>query len=96
MKFGLLPTLDDNPCHAGQSIEPRLDVVGREFPQIGLRNFIGREAVADDGETRKIHPIGFDFRGRRKAALDARHGGVDHLQRLDHVDIPVEEEIDVG
>ena len=96
MKFGLLPSLDDNPPHAAQSIEPRLDVVRRKLPQIRLRNFIGREAVADDGETRKIHPIRFNFRCRRKAALDARHGGVDHLQRLDHVDIPVEEEIDVG
>ena len=82
VEFRLLPSLDQDARHASQAVEPRLDVVGGQFPEIRLRNCVGREAVTDDREARKIEAMGLDLCGRRQAALDARDGSVDHLQRL--------------
>ena len=27
--------------------------------------------------------------------MDARHRGIDHLQRLDHIDVPIKEQVDI-
>ena len=77
-----------------EPVQPRLDLVGRQFPQMGLRNFVRGEAVAEDRETREVQPMAFDLRRRRQRGLDARQRGVDQLQRQRHVDAPVEVQID--
>ena len=39
--------------------------------------------------------MGFDFGARGKLGLNARDGRVHVLERLEHVDVPVEEEVDL-
>ena len=96
VEFRPLPALDEHAGDAVQPIQPRLDVVGGQLPEIRLRHRVGRQAVADDREAREIEAMRLDLRGRRQAALHARHRGVDQLQRLEHVDVPVEEQVDLG
>ena len=48
------------------------------------------------GKLRKVEPVRLDLRRGRQRALNARHRRIDQLQRLEHVDVPVEEQIDLG
>ena len=96
MELGPLATLNEDTRHARKAVEPGLDFVGRQLPEVGLRHRVGGQAVADDGKAGKVETIGPDVRCRRETALNARDGRIDHLQRLQHVDVPVEEEVDLG
>jgi len=96
VKFRLLASLHQHACHADQAVEPRLDVVRGYFPEIGLRDRVRRQAVADDRKTREIEAVRLDLRGGRKRALYARHRSIHELQRLQHVHVPVEEQADIG
>ena len=82
LKFRLLPSLHEDGGDAVQPVQARLDVVGRQFPQLRLRNFVGRQAVAENRETREIQAVRFDLRRGRKRALNARDRGIDQLERL--------------
>ena len=58
---------------------------------------VGGEGVAEDGiEGGEGEAIGGDLRGGGEGLLDAGDGGVDELEGLEHVDVPVEEEADFG
>ena len=46
------------------------------------------------GNAANVEPVGGDLRGGRQLRLHARQRGVDALQRLEHVDLPGEEQID--
>ena len=90
----LLPALHHDGRDAERPIQPRLELVGCHFPEPGLRHRIRRQAVAQDRERRERQTIRRDLRRRRQLGLDARNRGVDTLQRLEHVDLPREEQID--
>ena len=92
----LLAALHDDGRYAGHAVQARLEIVGRQLPQPRLRNRVGRQAVAHDRERGEGEPVGGDLRGRRQLRLDARQRGVDALQRLEHVHLPREEQIDLG
>src|SRR5262249_34537979 len=96
VKLGPLAALDEHARHARQSVQARFDLVRRQLPEFGLRHRVGGQAVADDREARKIETVRPNLHGRAEAALEASHGGVDHLERQDHVDAPVEEQVDLG
>ncbi len=72
MKFRLLAALHEDCRDAVQPIQARLDFIGRHFPQPGLLNGVGAQAVAYDGETGERQAMGFDFRARWKFGLRAR------------------------
>jgi len=44
----------------------------------------------------KVRRFDGDLCGGGKGLLDAGDGGIDELQSLEHVDVPVEEEADFG
>src|SRR5262249_13563243 len=94
MEFWLFSALDQYRRNSVQAIQPGLDFICREFPEIRLRNLFGRQAVADDWETGKIEAAGLYLNRRGQGPLDTRHRSVDVLEGFDHVHAPVEEEID--
>src|SRR4029079_9450576 len=46
VELGAVSALNQHARDAGQAVQPRLDLIRRQLPQIGLRHRIGREAVA--------------------------------------------------
>src|SRR5262245_33188195 len=94
VKLRLASALDQHRRNPAQTIQPGLDLVRRELPEIRLRNLVGRQAVADDRESGKIQSTGSYLNRRRQAALDTGYRGVDILERFDHIHAPIEEEID--
>ena len=95
VELGFLPSLNDNRRNAVKPIQAWLDFVSRHLPQLGGLHGVGRKAITNDGETGEGHAMRFDLRRGRQLCLHARKCGVDILQRLEHVDIPVEEEVDL-
>ena len=49
-----LPALHEDAGHAGEAVEPRLDLVGGQLPQILRGHRLRRQAVADDRETGEV------------------------------------------
>ena len=86
-----LAALHPHRAHAGHAVQRRLQIVGGNLPQPGLRNGIGCEAVAEDGEGGEGKPVGGDTRRRRQALRRLGQRRIHQLQRLDHVHVPVEE-----
>src|SRR6185312_2442177 len=85
--------------HGGDTVEAvelGLQVVGRHRPQSRLRDGVRGQAVAEDGEAGEGKAVAFDGGGGRKLALHLGQGGVDQLQGGDHVDLPVEVEVNLG
>ena len=93
-KFGLFPALNDDVGNSVQPVQTRLQCVGGQFPQLGLRKSAGGEAITDDGKGREGNSVCGDRGGCGKRGLNARDGGVDGLKCLEHVRVPVEEEVD--
>src|SRR5581483_1057424 len=54
LKLGLLPALNQHTGHAIEPVEPRLQIVGSQLPELRLRNLVGGDAVAKNGETGKV------------------------------------------
>ena len=50
VELGNLAALDSDGADAGDAIERRLQVVGGDLPQLGLRDGVGGEAIAEDRE----------------------------------------------
>ena len=94
LEFGNLAALQHHHRHAVHAIEPRLDGVVGELPELRLRHGVRGQAVAENRERREGQAIGRQFRGGRQRGLHARQRRVHVLQRLEHVDAPVEEQID--
>ena len=69
---GSLPALDEHAGDAAQAVQARLDVVGRQFPQLGLRHRLRRQAVADDRKAGEVEPVGLDLRRRRQRCSGSR------------------------
>ena len=96
MKFRLLPALHDHCGDAFQTVEPRFHFISCRLPQPGLGHAVRGQAVTDDGKSSEREAVSFDLCGGRKLWLHARNGCIDVLQRLEHVDVPAEIEIDFG
>src|SRR6185437_4323101 len=96
VEFRLLSALHQNCGHAVQPVQSRLDVVGGHLPELGLRNGRRSQAVPNDGKAGEGHAIRDHAGGRRQVRLDARQGGVYVLQGENRVNVPVEEQIDLG
>src|SRR5580700_9495061 len=96
LKFRNAATLHDHCGDAIEAVEARLQVVGSNFPKIGLGDRVGRQAVTDDGQCCEGEAVALDFGGRRQFCLRTREHGIDALQRLVHIHGPVEIEIDFG
>ena len=96
MKFRFLAALHNDRRNAFQTIEARLHLIRRHLPQLGLRHGVGREAIADDGKSREGQAVRLNLRGRGKLGLHPGNRGVHVLQRLEHVHVPAEEQIDLG
>ena len=79
VELGNLAALDRYGAHAGDAIEGRLQVVGGDLPQPGLRDSVGGEAIAEDGESRKCEPVRRDARGRGKCLLHLTQRCIDQL-----------------
>ena len=61
--LGDLAALDDDGADAVEAIEGRLELVGGEFPEAGLRDGVGGESVAEDGEGGEGEAVGGDDGG---------------------------------
>ena len=96
MELRLLPSLNDDRGNAIEPVQARLDFIGRHLPSLVWAHGVGRQAVANDGKAGEGHAMRFDLRRGRQLGLHARQRGVHILQRLEHVDVPVEEEVDFG
>ena len=96
VKLRHLPALHQHRADAVDAIERRLQVVGGDLPELRLRNGVGGEAVAEDGKAGKGEPVGGDARRGRQRLLHLGQRRVHQLQRLHHVDIPVEEQAHFG
>ena len=97
MEFGDLAALNGDGGDAGKTIEGGLEFVRSEFPEAGGRDGGGGEGVAADGiEGGEGEAVDGDLRGRGEGLLNAGDRGIDELESLEHVDIPVEEEADFG
>ena len=94
MKLRLLSTLNNDRGNTVETIQARLDLVSRHFPELGRLHRVGGHAVAHYGETGEGHAMGFDFRGRREFGLHAGKRGVHILQSLEHINVPGEKQID--
>ena len=94
MELRHLAALHRNGTDASGTIERRLEVVCRNFPKIGLRNRVGGEAVAEDGEGGNGDSVGGDPCRGRQGLLDLAESCIHQLQGEDHVGVPVEHEID--
>ena len=66
-----------------------------ETPSNRLRR-VRSKAVANNGKTRKRQAIRLDVHGGRQGGLYRRQGGVDPLEGLEHVHVPIEVQIDFG
>src|ERR1700733_4161163 len=93
LELRLLPALHENSRDSVESIQNRLEIVRRDFPELCLRHRIRSQAIADDRKTRKIEPMRFDSRRSREATLYATQRGIYLLELLNHVYAPVERQI---
>ena len=94
LKLRLLSSLHQNAGHPIQPVQPRLELIGGQFPKLRLRNFVRGEAVTQNRKARKIKPMRINLSRRRQRALDSRNRGFHLLQRQHHVYAPVEVQID--
>ena len=62
LELGFLTALDDYGGDTLQAIQPRLHLIGRHLPELGLRHGVGSDAVSDDREAREGHAVRFDPR----------------------------------
>ncbi len=91
LKFGDTAALNDYRGDAVETVDARLQIIGRDFPELVGRKRVRRQAVANDGEYGEREAMCFHFCRCRKFGLQARHHRIDSLQRQNHVGIPVEE-----
>src|SRR4029077_8606391 len=94
VELRFLTALDQHSRNTVQAVQARLDFVRDHFPQLGLVQVVGTKDVAHDRETGKGQAVGSDFRGGRKFTLYARYRRIHILQRLEHVNVPIEKQID--
>ncbi len=66
VKLGHLPTLHDHGADASDAVQRRLQVVGRNLPELGLRHRVRCQTVAKNWESREGEPVGRDFGGGRQ------------------------------
>ena len=81
------------------AVERRLQIVGGDLPQAGLRNrvfaaIVRGERVAEDGKGREGETVGGDVRRGGERLGNPGEGRVRQLQGAKHIHIPVEEEAD--
>jgi len=93
LKLGLLPALYDDRGYAVYTIEPRLHFISRHLPQLGLWRLVGGQAVTQDGKCREGKAMSFDPGGGWKRSLHSRQLRINSLQGLQHVHVPVEEQV---
>src|SRR6516225_2934279 len=96
MELRLLASLHNHRRDTAHTVESRRDVVRGHLPELRLRNRIRGEAVAENGKRSKGKAVTLDLGSRRKFGLDLGQGRVNQLQRLKHVDLPVEKQVDFG
>ena len=63
---------------------------------VGLRDGLGGEAVAHDRESGKRQAVCGDFGRGRQSGACLGNGGIDQVESLEHIHVPVEEEIYLG
>ncbi len=67
-KLRHLPALDEHGAHAVHAVQRRLQVVGSNLPELGLRNRVGGETIAKNGKGGEGEPVGGDVgRGAAKS-----------------------------
>src|SRR6185369_5140081 len=93
MKLWHLAALHDHRRNTIQTIEAWLQFVSRHFPELGLGNGIGCEAVSYDRKTGERQAMSGDCRRGRQIGTYTAEGCIHELQRFHHVDVPVEEKI---
>jgi hypothetical protein len=81
--------------HARDAEEARLEVVTGNLPQLGDAALRTGEAHPDDRERGEGQPPDRRARGRRQRRTDLCKAAVHVKLRLDHVDVPVEEDADL-
>ena len=102
MKLGNLAALHHDGADAVDAIQWRLQIIGRDLPELRGREkslppaCVRRKRVAKDGKGREGQPVGGDLRCAGKRLLHLGKRRVRQLQRAIHVDVPVEEEADLG
>src|SRR5215471_3100583 len=97
VKLASLSALNRDKGDSGQPGQVRLYVIGCEVAKACRITDVGSKAVADNGEYGKGHPFDVaDLGSGRQVAGELGKAALNDLQRLDHVGIPVEEQIDFG
>ena len=80
VKLRHLAALHRHGADAEHAIERRLQVVGGDLPQLGLRDGVGGEAVAEDGKCGEGEPVGGDARRGGQRLLHLAEGRIDELE----------------
>jgi hypothetical protein len=94
--FGGAATDEIDARDAGDAEEARLEIVAGEFPQFGEFAFRAGETDAENREGVKREPPDGGLGGLRQGGLELRNAVKDVELALDHVDLPVEEDVDLG
>src|ERR1017187_4944338 len=95
MKLGHLAALHRNRADAVHAIQRGFEIVGGDLPQARLWNGVRGEAVTQDREGGKGEPVGGDHSRLRQRLADFAECGIDQLEGVKHILIPVEEETDL-
>ena len=96
VKLRFLPALHEHRRNSVQPVQARLDLIGRHLPQLGLRDVVGGQAVTNDRKAGERHAMRFTiFAVGGSSCLHARQRRIHVLQRLEHVHVPAEEQIDL-
>jgi len=70
LKFGNLAALNEHARDTVEAVQARLEIIGGNLPQLGLRDCFRCEAISQDREAGEIEAMGFDSRSRGQSALN--------------------------
>ncbi len=96
VKLRHLAALHDDGAHSRNAVEGWLEIVGGNFPETRLGHGVRGETVAEDGKRGEGEAVGGDPDSGGEGLLDLAQRSVNELKLDDHVDVPVEEEADLG
>ena len=96
MKLRHLAALHRDSAHAQHPIQRRLELISGQVPQLRLRKPVRSEAVSENRKSSEGEPIRSNDSGTRQRLPHSADGCIDQLERLKHVDAPVEEKADLS
>src|SRR5258708_2143337 len=95
LELGFGAALYHDRGHAAHAIQTRSDLVRCHLPELGLGNFVRCQAVTHNRKRSDCQSMALDLRSGGKLGRNLGKRRVNQLERLEHVHLPVEEEIDL-